>query len=113
MTDKHSPGPWIIDKEKKFDCCYRRYSYAITDVNGNDVVLFDPSEGEYAEALDMDGPDAQLITAAPEMLEALKQARSEIWRLLDTKNIEPKQACQWPEIVLIDELIKKATGETR
>lgn len=39
------------------------------------------------------------------LLTALRQARSEIWRLLDAKGIDPKQARVWPEIVLADEAI--------
>jgi hypothetical protein len=55
--------------------------------------------------------NARLIAAAPDMLDALRRARSEIWRLLDVRGIEPKQASEWPEIVCADAAIRKATGE--
>lgn len=51
---------------------------------------------------------ATLIAAAPELLDALVAARSELWRLLDARGIEPKQAREWPEIVRAEEAIAKA-----
>lgn len=76
MTNKHSPGPWVISKEKKFNSGYSCKSFAITDANGHIVLLFDPSDGEYSEALDIASPNAKLIAAAPEMFEALMLCRS-------------------------------------
>lgn len=46
-----------------------------------------------------------------ELLAALKQARSEIWRLLDTKGVAPNVAKAWPEIMTADAAIARATGE--
>jgi hypothetical protein len=69
---KHTPGPWRIDETAHHDCGYGRSSNAIVGKNGEPVVLFDPSGGEYAEALDPRSADARLIAAAPELLEALQ-----------------------------------------
>jgi hypothetical protein len=68
---KHTPGPWKIDMTTMFDCNYSRASAAIVGANGAPVVLFDPSEGEYKQALDPDSADAHLISAAPDLLDAL------------------------------------------
>ena len=72
MTVKFSPGPWSINKTRKYDGNYGRKSGAIIDANGEPIVLFDPSDGEYFPALDEDSPDTNLIAAAPDLLEALK-----------------------------------------
>ncbi len=69
---KHTPGPWKIDMSASFDCGYARRSAGIVGADGSIVIAFDPSEGEYMAALDPDTPDARLIAAAPELLEALK-----------------------------------------
>ena len=61
-----------------------------------------------------------LYTATPavavneQMLVALERTRSEIWRLLDAKGVDPKAASEWPEIILADAAIaaaKAARGE--
>ena len=70
MTVKFSPGPWSINKTRKYDGNYGRKSGAIIDANGEPIVLFDPSDGEYFPALDEDSPDAKLIAAAPDLLDA-------------------------------------------
>lgn len=57
----------------------------------------------------IDEADAYLIAAAPDLLQALVAARAEIWRLLDAKGVEPKQAREWPEIVAAENAIAKAT----
>jgi hypothetical protein len=67
-----TPGPWRIDETAHHDCGYGRSSNAIVGKNGEPVVLFDPSDGEYAEALDPRSADARLIAAAPDLLEALE-----------------------------------------
>lgn len=48
--------------------------------------------------------------AAPDLLAALKSCRSELWRLLDVKGVEPKAIRNWPEIAAADAAIAKATG---
>ena len=70
MTVKFSPGPWSINKTRKYDGNYGRKSGAIIDANGEPIVLFDPSDGEYFPALDEDSPDTNLIAAAPDLLDA-------------------------------------------
>jgi hypothetical protein len=71
---QHTPGPWKIDLTTRFDCGYSRTSHGIVGADGNLVVAFDPSSGEYRDALDPKSADARLISAAPELLEALIQA---------------------------------------
>jgi hypothetical protein len=75
-----TPGPWKIDMTTMFDCGYSRASAAIVGANGAPVVLFDPSEGEYKQALDPDSADARLIAAAPDLLSALMMAVSALGR---------------------------------
>ena len=72
MTEKHTPGPWRIDKLANVDCGYGRYSGAILSKEDKPVVIFDPSESEYAIALDPHSPNARLIAAAPELLAVLQ-----------------------------------------
>ena len=57
--------------------------------------------------------NARLIAAAPDLLDALQRARSEIWSLLDSKGVHPKHARNWPEILAADSAIAKATGKTQ
>jgi len=45
--------------------------------------------------------------------EALSLARSEIWRLLDVKGVHPKQASEWPEIVLLDAALAAIDAEAK
>lgn len=104
-TPKHTPGPWSV--------C--QHSPSMIEANiGHD----DGLPRIIAQALDpiphigdaMVNANARLIASAPELLEALVAARSEIWRLLDAKGVEPKQARQWPEIVAAEFAIAKALG---
>jgi outer membrane PBP1 activator LpoA protein len=98
-----TPGPWRIDETAHHDCGYGRSSNTIVGKNGEPVVLFDPSDGEYAEALDPRSADALLIAAAPELLEALKEmlAYSGIIEERDTNYATNKARAA----------IKKATGK--
>ena len=66
MTDAHTPGPWI----------WRAGSLVQepTAPRARTVFIIEylPYEGLY---LDDEGPNARLIAAAPDLLEALKRAR--------------------------------------
>jgi hypothetical protein len=70
---QHTPGPWKIDLTTRFDCGYSRKSHGIVGADGNLVVAFDPSQDEYRVALDPKSADARLISAAPELLEAIEE----------------------------------------
>ena len=70
-TTKHTPGPWAIWTS----CSYRRIgseatgrevAYPTTQRDGHPDIEF-PNGGA-------DGPDARLIAAAPDLLEAVKLA---------------------------------------
>lgn len=71
MTTKHTPGPWRFDAE-------------------NGEILFDDHMGENVQPLiatvnfsNVDQPqgeaDGRLITAAPDMLEALRLVEQDTW----------------------------------
>jgi hypothetical protein len=75
MELKHTPGPWSLkdwtahDQHGAIEACGTQ----VVDANGHLVsaaTVEDPSEGEEA--------NARLIAAAPELLEALKEARRAI-----------------------------------
>ena len=72
MTVKTFAGPWIYDPKKTYPSGYGNESEAIVDSNGNIVLMFDPSMGEYELALAYDSPNLSLILAAPDLLEALQ-----------------------------------------
>ncbi len=74
----HTPGPWRINPKAVIDCRYGRHSGGIMGANGEPVVVADPSEMEYKPALDLNSPDARLIAAAPELLEALEAAEEHL-----------------------------------
>ena len=107
-TPKHTPGPWsaFISRRSK------TVSVDIGPVphgrrpNVVNWMGFDSCDLPLNQQI----ANARLIAAAPELLSALVAARAEIWRLLDAKGVEPKQAREWPEIVSAEAAIAKATG---
>jgi hypothetical protein len=99
-----TPGPWRIDETAHHDCGYGRSSNAIVGKNGEPVVLFDPSDGEYAEALDPRSADARLIAAAPDLLEVLL-ACDEAMGYMSEYDIPIMLPAQ------VKAAIRKATGE--
>lgn len=81
-TPKHTPGPWTVYKAGSFK------------------ILFDKSSNSEIGQLSCTESEANLIAAAPEMLEALIQVESE---LIDADLEVPKY---------IERAIKKAKGES-
>jgi len=73
MSRRRTPGPWRIDLTANVDCGYSRTSPAIVGSNGVVVLISDPSEGEYSEALDLLSDDARMIVCAPELLEFVEE----------------------------------------
>jgi hypothetical protein len=74
MTEaKHTPGPWRIDATANIDCGHYRISGGIVGPNGDPVVIADPSQSEYAPALDLNSADARLIAAAPDLLAVCRE----------------------------------------
>ncbi len=95
-TVKHEPGPWSVDLSDD--------RFLVRDSN-DDVVAdcWNGTIGDNGEtALDTCGPNARLIAAAPELLEALRSART--W--LAPVGVPAKVAEQ------IDAAIAKAEGRS-
>ena len=111
MTVKSFNGPWTYDPKKTFPSGYGNESEAIVDSNGNIVLMFDPSMGEYELALAYDSPNLSLILAAPDLLEALSKLTDMYCRLLnsgDCGNWNPEDDIEVKEA---REAIAKATGK--
>lgn len=89
---KHTPGPWHVvpygDGNALVIC---------TEPDGNWRICFLATPGDSSGAWETINADARLISAAPEMLEALKQARD---LFEDDEGISR----------VIDAAISKATG---
>ena len=89
-----SPWKWVDD-----------YGEELQDING-DTVIDDGSAGdEYIQTISMNSPDAQLIAAAPEILEAL----------IDTVIFHKKYNLYPNGIKIVNKnisIIEKATGKT-
>lgn len=67
MTAKHTPGPWVADDNEGFSpwSIWSRMAPSGHGTPGRKVAVVDDCSG-HSDA------DAQLIAAAPELLEALK-----------------------------------------
>lgn len=95
-ASQHTPGPWSVHI-----------------VNGEALVKGNPHEGEVGTATDIvarverneDG-DARLIATAPELLEALKRAHSELDRLQEGGIFVPIGKTCW-----LCDVIAKAEGK--
>lgn len=94
---KHTKGPWKFVKNQHHD----RFEIASHRETWLGSVNIDRYHADFSA--DEAQANAHLIAAAPEMLEALEIARSQI--LLDS--------CNYSQIVMdrIDSAIKKAKGE--
>lgn len=66
MGIKHTPGPWFVCKANPFTV------RAGDDIDGRHVAHIGPAN--YTPRFDVDIPNAFLIAAAPELLEALTDA---------------------------------------
>ena len=62
--NKHTPGPWFVDHNSPF------LVRAHDDVDGRHIAHIGPAN--YTPRFDLDEPNAKLISAAPELLEALQ-----------------------------------------
>jgi hypothetical protein len=83
--NKHTPAPWLIDSQSKFQLC-------ITNSDGRKAICFLPIMLEETEA------NIKLIAAAPELLEALQNVRQNMTAHIPEKVFD-----------LVDNAIKKAT----
>lgn len=61
---KHTPGPWFVDHKSPF------LVRAGDDIDGRHIAHIGPAN--YTPRFDVDEPNARLIAAAPDLLEALE-----------------------------------------
>ena len=61
---KHTPGPWFVDHKSPF------LVRAGDDIDGRHIAHIGPAN--YTPRFDVDEPNAHLIAAAPDLLEALE-----------------------------------------
>ena len=81
---KHTPGPWLLATSNS----WRRFVSESPDVRGNPHVCEPITQNDGHPDLHFanggpDGPDAHLIAAAPELLEALEMADEIFSREID------------------------------
>ena len=62
--NKHTPGPWFVDHKSPF------LVRAGDDIDGRHIAHIGPAN--YTPRFDVDEPNAKLIAAAPDLLEALE-----------------------------------------
>ena len=62
--NKHTPGPWFVDHKSPF------LVWAGDDIDGRHIAHIGPAND--TPRFDVDGPNARLIAAAPDLLEALE-----------------------------------------
>lgn len=68
MSNNHTPGTWVLENgSKSCHCCFTQTIYAVTGPNKYDYVII-------AEMLDGNEYDANLMSAAPDLLDALETA---------------------------------------
>jgi hypothetical protein len=91
MSTQHTPGPWKFGSKAKSNF----YKRNIAGADGYHVAAVSSRDDHEVDA------NARLISAAPELLEALKVARHMI--------IEDGTPIGW-SVGRIDEVIAKATG---
>lgn len=106
---KHTPGPWSYEPEiNRVFSEPTQKCVAAPHILGNPAVMADwPA-------------DARLIAAAPEMLEALKEARTDLMIAADNARHAAKTDARWDgvdeklmaRVRLIDAVIAKAEGRS-
>ena len=65
--EAYSPGPWQWREVDGWSC------HDLVDANGSTVHGDGSAYGEYRADIDVHGPNAHLIAAAPQLYEALKE----------------------------------------
>ena len=66
MTDKHTPGPWSLDRDSRIGM---EWNIHVLDRRGHAICFMAHSDGKAPER---DEANAALIGAAPELLSALR-----------------------------------------
>lgn len=112
---KHTPGPW---EWRRIDGDYYKLIHWLageTFPNGEPSYVEVHSDGsacgEYGPDIDVHGPDAKLIAAAPDLLAACKQA---MHCLTAESEAEWRKSQKWDEAPyhFLFEAISKAEGRT-
>ena len=74
MTDKSTPGPWVVDEDHKGMGEVRVYEGDLIKHGGRLVAVFGNAENDHERKM----ADAHLGAAAPELYKALKRALDEL-----------------------------------
>lgn len=94
-------GPWKWHKRKHSNTHFLANE---SETNDDFAIIDDGSAyGEYGPVIDVNGGNAQLIAAAPELLDALQETIHEVGYWLSTQKPELKEK--------IESAINKALGE--
>ena len=106
---KHTKGPWIKNSHWTNECNGTRIEgLEITDTDGNIICL--TWDSEFPE--ETDEANAQLIAAAPELLEACKGLMKQA--VSDAEQYQQDAACSiWAYIADAADAIAKAERETK
>lgn len=101
MTEKHTPGPWIVATSNS----WRRILGARSDESVCEPIKQNDGHPDlYFRNGGADGPDARLIAAAPEMLDALRRA------VLALAFAAESSAAMQDDYEAVSKAIDKATG---
>lgn len=105
---KHTPGPWIRDRESGFDCDVRASNgRKVASVN---VQCMAKTKKQFDGRKSENEANARLIAAAPEMLQRLGMCK----RFLEdmhTQSPEVKVAASQTLHETVSEIIAQATGK--
>lgn len=97
---KHTPGPWVVSANSPF------LVRAGDDTTGRHIAHAGPAS--YHPSFEVDEPNARLIAAAPELLEALERLVTEI--ILSDVDMEYIDSHFKPHIEKARAAVAKATG---
>lgn len=101
---KGTPGPW------QWVSGNHSYYHFLKSAGGTYIHSDGSACGEYSPDIDVNGPDAKLIAAAPELLEALRQLRDYVEDIRRDYIYETEGDDKHP-MILAEVAINKALGE--
>ena len=84
--NKHTPGPWFVDHKSPF------LVRACDDIDGRHIAHIGPAN--YTPRFDVDEPNARLISAAPDLLEALEDALDDYDAWMKDADVTPNESLQ-------------------
>jgi hypothetical protein len=102
----HTPGPWRVEHQRALSSVAVQGDGSRVARIPADYVTEDGEETHTAEAL----ANARLIAAAPEMLEALRDAETELVEALDFARSEVRERSIQKRLTKIRVAIAKATA---